>query len=300
MVILDVSIVNVALPSIREALRFSTVDLQWIVNAYTLTFAGFLLLGGRAADLLGPRRVFIAGLALFAVASLIGGLAQSQVQLVVARAVRKIRSGTSGRPAKRASIATKAASRAKPPPARSSVGADSQPLTSVRTIAKVTSTSPAVTVSAPATSKWRRCPAASRGAPGSSSRRAARTATAAIGTLTKRIHSHPSPSVRIPPARPPVLPPTPPIAPHAASASLRSAPSANAVLALADRGQRRRLRAGRHRVRHVAGTRAGAEALTEGFQRAFLVGGGFAFAGAVAALTLLAVRRPVRRVAPVR
>ena len=63
MVILDVSIVNVALPSIHAGLHFSTTGLQWVVNAYTLTFAGFLLLGGRAADLLGRRRVFLAGTA---------------------------------------------------------------------------------------------------------------------------------------------------------------------------------------------------------------------------------------------
>ncbi|MCW2968843.1 MAG: drug resistance transporter, EmrB/QacA subfamily, partial [Solirubrobacteraceae bacterium] len=88
MVILDVSVVNVALPSIRRALGFSTVDLQWVVNAYTLTFAGFLLLGGRAADLLGDRRVFIAGLTLFGVASLAGGLSSSQGMLIVARGVQ--------------------------------------------------------------------------------------------------------------------------------------------------------------------------------------------------------------------
>src|SRR5882724_8295000 len=70
MVILDVSIVNVALPSIRRDLGFSATGLQWVVNAYTLTFAGFLLLGGRASDLLGRRRVFLAGTALFSVASL--------------------------------------------------------------------------------------------------------------------------------------------------------------------------------------------------------------------------------------
>jgi EmrB/QacA subfamily drug resistance transporter len=85
MVILDVSVVNVALPAIRRSLDFSTVDLQWVVNAYTLTFAGFLLLGGRAADLLGNRRVFIAGLLLFGGASLVGGLSGSQGMLVVAR-----------------------------------------------------------------------------------------------------------------------------------------------------------------------------------------------------------------------
>src|SRR4051795_6552815 len=74
MVILDVSIVNVALPSISADLGFTGADLQWVVNAYTLTFAGFLLLGGRAADILGHRRVFVAGLLLFAAASLAGGL----------------------------------------------------------------------------------------------------------------------------------------------------------------------------------------------------------------------------------
>jgi EmrB/QacA subfamily drug resistance transporter len=88
MVILDVSVVNVALPSIHNALRFSEVDLQWVVNAYTVTFAGFLLLGGRAADLLGRRRVFVSGLVLFALASLAGGLAQSQDVLIAARAVQ--------------------------------------------------------------------------------------------------------------------------------------------------------------------------------------------------------------------
>src|SRR5436305_13160161 len=88
MVILDVSVVNVALPSIRNGLRFSEQDLQWVVNAYTVTFAGFLLLGGRAADLIGRRRVFVSGLVLFAVASLAGGLADSQLTLIVARAVQ--------------------------------------------------------------------------------------------------------------------------------------------------------------------------------------------------------------------
>src|SRR4051812_40077156 len=86
MVILDVSVVNVALPSIRDDLGFSVVDLQWVVNAYTITFAGFLLLGGRAADLLGHRKVLITGLLLFAAASLAGGLSQGQGQLIVARA----------------------------------------------------------------------------------------------------------------------------------------------------------------------------------------------------------------------
>jgi EmrB/QacA subfamily drug resistance transporter len=85
MVILDVSVVNVALPSIRDDLGFSATDLQWVVNAYTLTFAGFLLLGGRAADLHGRRRVFIAGLGLFALASLVGALSTSQEMLIIAR-----------------------------------------------------------------------------------------------------------------------------------------------------------------------------------------------------------------------
>ncbi|HXD63740.1 MAG TPA: MFS transporter, partial [Solirubrobacteraceae bacterium] len=88
MVILDVSVVNVALPAIRHGLGFTEADLQWVVNAYTVTFAGFLLLGGRAADLLGRRRVFVAGLTLFALASLAGGVANSQGVLIAARAVQ--------------------------------------------------------------------------------------------------------------------------------------------------------------------------------------------------------------------
>jgi EmrB/QacA subfamily drug resistance transporter len=88
MVILDVSVVNVALPAIRNGLHFSEVDLQWVVNAYTVTFAGFLLLGGRAADLLGRRRVFVGGLTLFAAASLAGGVADSQGVLIAARAIQ--------------------------------------------------------------------------------------------------------------------------------------------------------------------------------------------------------------------
>jgi EmrB/QacA subfamily drug resistance transporter len=88
MVILDVSIVNVALPSIRSSLGFSENDLQWIVNAYTIAFAGFLMLGGRAADLIGQRRVFTSGLLLFAFASLAGGLAGTQGMLIGARALQ--------------------------------------------------------------------------------------------------------------------------------------------------------------------------------------------------------------------
>ncbi len=90
MVILDISVVNVALPSIRTGLGFTQQDLQWVVNAYTVTFAGFLLLGGRAADLLGRRRVFVGGLLLMALASLIGGVADSQATLVGARAAQGV------------------------------------------------------------------------------------------------------------------------------------------------------------------------------------------------------------------
>ena len=90
MVVLDVSIVNVALPSIGRELHYSATGLQWVVNAYVLTFAGFLLLGGRAADLFGRRRVFVAGLALFTLASVAGGAAQTAGWLTAARAVQGI------------------------------------------------------------------------------------------------------------------------------------------------------------------------------------------------------------------
>ena len=88
MVILDVSIVNVALPSIRSGLHFGTTGLQWVVNAYTITFGGFLLLGGRAADLLGRRRVFLAGTALFSFASLLCAFASSRGLMIGARALQ--------------------------------------------------------------------------------------------------------------------------------------------------------------------------------------------------------------------
>jgi EmrB/QacA subfamily drug resistance transporter len=87
-IVLDASIVNVALPSIGKDLHFSQENLSWVVNAYTLTFGGFLLLGGRLADLLGRRRMFIAGLVLFGIASLAGGLSASEGQLIAARAVQ--------------------------------------------------------------------------------------------------------------------------------------------------------------------------------------------------------------------
>ena len=88
MVILDLSIVNVALPSIQSALNFSSPELQWVVDAYSITFAGFLMLGGRAADRLGQRRVFVAALLGFGLASLLGGLAPEKETLIVARALQ--------------------------------------------------------------------------------------------------------------------------------------------------------------------------------------------------------------------
>ena len=90
MVILDAAIVNVALPSIQNDLELSQKNLQWVVSAYALTFGGLLLLGGRAADLLGRRRVFVVGVAIFSLASLLGGLAQTGAMLVAARALQGI------------------------------------------------------------------------------------------------------------------------------------------------------------------------------------------------------------------
>src|SRR5881628_395087 len=88
MIVLDVTIVNVALPSIREDLGFSETSLAWVVNAYLLTFGGFLLLGGRLGDLFGQRRLFLAGITLFTLASLACGLSTTQGLLVTARAVQ--------------------------------------------------------------------------------------------------------------------------------------------------------------------------------------------------------------------
>jgi EmrB/QacA subfamily drug resistance transporter len=90
MVVLDISIVNVALPSIRDDLGFSIGGLQWVVNAYTITFGGLLLLGGRAGDLLGRRRMFIVGILVFALASLAGALAPNGALLVAARGAQGI------------------------------------------------------------------------------------------------------------------------------------------------------------------------------------------------------------------
>ncbi|MCL4288859.1 MAG: MFS transporter [Thermoleophilia bacterium] len=88
MVVLDISIVNVALPSIQTDLGFKPEDLQWVISAYALTFGGFLLLGGRAGDLLGRRRLFMVGLALFAIFSLLAGLSASAGMLIAARALQ--------------------------------------------------------------------------------------------------------------------------------------------------------------------------------------------------------------------
>ncbi|MEW2812281.1 MFS transporter [Streptomyces massasporeus] len=90
MVVLDATIVNIALPHIQEALEFSTTDLTWVVSSYTLTFGGLLLLGGRAGDILGRRRVFMTGILLFTLASLLGGLAQEPWQLLAARVLQGV------------------------------------------------------------------------------------------------------------------------------------------------------------------------------------------------------------------
>src|SRR3954452_21616642 len=88
MVVLDATVVNVALPSIQSGLHFSQASLQWVVNGYALLFGGFLLLGGRAADLFGRKRLFLAGTALFTLASLVCGLAGDPAVLIAARAVQ--------------------------------------------------------------------------------------------------------------------------------------------------------------------------------------------------------------------
>jgi EmrB/QacA subfamily drug resistance transporter len=90
MVVLDATIVNIALPQIQQALNFSTTSLSWVLNAYTLTFGGLLLLGGRAGDILGRRRVFISGILLFTLASFLGGLATSSGWLLAARALQGV------------------------------------------------------------------------------------------------------------------------------------------------------------------------------------------------------------------
>src|ERR671928_96579 len=88
MVVLDIAVVNVALPSIKLDLGFSQENLQWVISAYALVFGGFLLLGGRAADLLGRKRIFLAGIVVFSLASLFAGLAWSEASLISARALQ--------------------------------------------------------------------------------------------------------------------------------------------------------------------------------------------------------------------
>ena len=94
MVVLDIAIVNVALPSIQVDLGFSAENLQWVISAYALVFGGFLLLGGRLADILGRRRVFMAGLVIFSVGSLFCGLAWSDESLIAARALQGLGAAT--------------------------------------------------------------------------------------------------------------------------------------------------------------------------------------------------------------
>src|SRR5258708_36621200 len=90
MVVLDATIVNIALPKIQTALSFSRTDLSWVLNAYSLTFGGLLLLGARSGDLFGRRRVFLAGIALFTAASLAGGFTTSSSLLLLARSLQAI------------------------------------------------------------------------------------------------------------------------------------------------------------------------------------------------------------------
>ena len=90
MVVLDATIVNVALPHVQTALGFSGTNLEWVVNAYALAFGGLLLLGGRSGDLLGRRRIFIFGILLFSLASLLGGFATNEAWLLTARVVQGI------------------------------------------------------------------------------------------------------------------------------------------------------------------------------------------------------------------
>src|SRR3989344_8783690 len=90
MIVLDVSILNLALPSIREDLGFDITTIAWVVNAYTITFGGFMLLGGKLGDLFGERRLFLIGITLFTIMSVVCGLASSQAMLIVGRALQGI------------------------------------------------------------------------------------------------------------------------------------------------------------------------------------------------------------------
>ncbi len=119
MVILDLSIVNVALPSIQSSLGFSSPELQWIVDAYAITFAGFLMFGGRAADHFGQRRMFVLALFVFALASLAGGVAPDRVTLVIARAAQ----GLGGALMAACSLAIITSSFAPGPPLHRAIGA---------------------------------------------------------------------------------------------------------------------------------------------------------------------------------
>ena len=101
MTVIDLTIVNVALPTIGRKLHFPQSDLQWVVTAYALTLGGFLLLGGRAADLLGRRRLFMAGLILFTASSLLSGLAWSEGSLIAFRALQGLGGGRADRGAAR-------------------------------------------------------------------------------------------------------------------------------------------------------------------------------------------------------
>ncbi|MFF2144775.1 MFS transporter [Kitasatospora sp. NPDC058190] len=105
MVVLDITIVNIALPHIQQALKFNTTNLSWVINAYALTFGGLLLLGGRAGDILGRRRVFVLGVLVFSLASLLGGVAQSSGWLLAARALQGL-GGSIASPTALALIAT--------------------------------------------------------------------------------------------------------------------------------------------------------------------------------------------------
>src|SRR6059058_2218992 len=90
MIVLDATIVNIALPHIQDALKFSSTSLSWVLNAYTLTFGGLLLLGGRIGDIIGRRRTFVAGILLFSLASLLGGFSWNSGSLLAFRALQGI------------------------------------------------------------------------------------------------------------------------------------------------------------------------------------------------------------------
>src|SRR5258708_37364820 len=96
MIMVDATIVNVALPSIQRDLHFSQANLTWVINAYLITYGSFLLLAGRAGDLIGRKKIFLAGVAMFTVASVLSGLTQDALMLVVARALQGLGGAFSG------------------------------------------------------------------------------------------------------------------------------------------------------------------------------------------------------------